>query len=642
MKLITIDFETYYSQDFGFSCLTTEEYVRGPQWETIGFSYKIDNGETRWVPKPYVTSVLASIDWSDAMVVCQNTAFDGAVMAWHYGINPLVWVDIMGMSRAMYPHEKSHSLKSQAERAGIGVKGDEVNAAKGKRYADFTAYELARYGEYCNNDVDLTYTLFMLYMSRGFPKQELKLLDLTLRMFIQPVLELDVKRLTEHLMAVQESKAALLATVRDYMLADANPEYVHAVYSEGTAGIKKLLMSNDKFAAALTSLGVDPPTKVSDKTKRIAWAFAKTDEAFKALEEHEDERVQALVAARLGNKTTLEETRTERFIGMAGRGKFPVPLRYYGAHSGRWSGQDSVNLQNLPARGVNAGKIKKAIMAPAGYVVIDCDSAQIEARVLAWLAGQTDMVQAFLNREDVYSIMATKLYGRLVDRKRVEIGADGVEFNPDKTEGQVGKTVVLGAGYGVGHVKLQGFLKTQAGVVVSLEESKRIIDTYRNASHAIVAFWKRAGDALLALLAGQSMTVDAVGLIRAVPGVGLTLPNGLHIQYPQLRVRTDPETGKSEMVYTSKGLPVRIYGGKVVENICQAVARQVVAEQMLRVSKRYKVVLTVHDAVAIIAKEDEAREARLHLEECMSWVPKWATGLPLACESGVGASYGDC
>lgn len=642
MKLITIDFETFYSSDFGFSCLTTEEYVRGPQWETIGFSYKIDNGETRWVPKPYVTSVLASIDWSDAMVVAQNTAFDGSIMAWRYGIKPLVWVDIMGMSRAMYPHEKSHSLKSQAERAGIGVKGDEVNAAKGKRYADFTAYELARYGEYCNNDVDLTYTLFMLYMSRGFPKQELKLLDLTLRMFIEPVLELDVTRLTEHLTAVQESKTALLETVRDHMLADANPEYVHAVYSEGMAGIKKLLMSNDKFAAALTSLGVDPPTKVSDKTKRIAWAFAKTDEAFKALEEHEDERVQALVAARLGNKTTLEETRTERFIGMAGRGKFPVPLRYYGAHSGRWSGQDSVNLQNLPARGANAGKIKKAIMAPDGYVVIDCDSAQIEARVLAWLAGQTDMVQAFLNREDVYSIMATKLYGRPVDRKRVEIGADGVEFNPDKTEGQVGKTVVLGAGYGVGHVKLQGFLKTQAGVVVSLEESKRIIDTYRNASHAIVAFWKRAGDALLALLAGQSMTVDAVGLIRAVPGVGLTLPNGLHIQYPQLRVRTDPETGKSEMVYTSKGLPVRIYGGKVVENICQAVARQVVAEQMLRVSKRYKVVLTVHDAVAIIAKEDEAREARLHLEECMSWVPKWATGLPLACESGVGASYGDC
>ena len=632
MKLITIDFETFYSQQYGFSCLTTEEYVRGPQWETIGFSYKVNNGPTTWVPKPHVEATLASIDWSDAMVVAQNTAFDGAIMAWHYGINPMAWVDIMGMSRALYPHDRSHSLKAQAERMGAGIKGDEVNNAKGMHYKDFTPYELAKYGEYCNNDVDLTYDIFMQYMSMGFPKQELKLLDLTLRMFIDPVLELDAAQLVTHLEAVKENKMTLLETVRDHMLKDADPDYVHAIYTEGTAGIKKLLMSNDKFAKALESLGVAPPTKVSAATKKTAWAFAKTDEAFKALEEHEDERVQALVAARLGNKTTLEETRTERFIGMATRGKFPVPLRYYGAHSGRWSGQDSVNLQNLPSRGANAGKIKKAIKAPKGYVVIDCDSAQIEARVLAWLAGQADLVQAFRDKQDVYKLMASKIYGVPVEDVTSGSGS----------QRQVGKTVVLGAGYGVGHVKLQAFLKTQAGVTVSLDEAKRIIDAYRSSSFKIADFWKRAGDALNALLTGQSMQVDAIGLIKAIPGKGLTLPNGLHIQYPDLRRVANDETGKDELVYTSKGLPVRIYGGKVVENICQAVARQVVAEQMLRVSKRYKVVLTVHDAVAIIAKEEEAAEAQAYLEECMSWNPKWAVGLPLSCESGMGASYGDC
>ena len=629
MKLITIDLETYYSADFGFSKLTTEEYVRDPRWETIGFSYKVNDGPTQWVPRPYVTSVLASIDWSDAMVVAQNTAFDGAVLAWHYGVNPMAWVDIMGMSRALYPHEKSHSLKAQAERAGVGVKGDEVDAAKGKRYADFTSTELARYGAYCSNDVALTYDLFMRYMGMGFPKQELKLIDLTLRMFIDPVLELDAVQLAEHLESVKESKVTLLESVRDYMLKDADPEYVHAIYTEGTAGIKTLLMSNDKFALALRSLGIEPPTKISPATKKAAWAFAKTDEAFKALQEHEDERVQALVAARLGNKTTLEETRTERFIGMAHRGKFPVPLRYYGAHSGRWSGQDSVNLQNLPSRGANAGKIKKAIRAPKGYVVIDCDSAQIEARVLAWLAGQENLVQAFRDKHDVYKLMATQIYGIRME-------------DVTKTQRQVGKTVVLGAGYGVGHVKLQMFLKTQAGVEVPLEEAKRIIDTYRSSAFCIAQFWRSAGDALKALLTGQTMQLDAVGLIRAVPGKGLTLPNGLHIQYPGLREVPNPDTGKFEMVYTSKGLPVRIYGGKVVENICQAVARQIVAEQMLRVSKRYKVVLTVHDAVAIVAKQEESVEAQAYLEECMSWNPKWAVGLPLACESGVGASYGDC
>jgi DNA polymerase I-like protein with 3'-5' exonuclease and polymerase domains len=629
MKIVTFDAETYYDREYSLSKITTEDYVRSPQFELIGFAIKTNDGPSQWVPKPQCAAFIKSFDWSDAMVVCQNTAFDGAILDWHYGVKPLVWADTLGMSRALYPHDRAHSLKAQAERMGVGVKGDEVMNAIGKRYADFYDAELARYAAYCINDVELTYKIFMMYMEAGFPKQELKLIDLTLRMFIEPVLELDSELLREHLEGVKESKLALLETVRDHMLKDADPDYVHAIYTEGMDGIKKLLMSNDKFALALQSLGVTPPTKISAATKKTAWAFAKTDEAFKALEEHEDERVQALVAARLGNKTTLEETRTERFIGMARRGKFPVPLRYYGAHSGRWSGQDSVNLQNLPSRGANAGKIKKAILAPKGYVVIDCDSAQIEARVLAWLAGQEDLVQAFRDKQDVYKLMATKIYG---------IALDGV----NKTQRQVGKTVVLGAGYGVGHVKLQLFLKTQAGVEVTLEEAKRIIDTYRSASYKIADFWRTAGEALTALTVGQSMQVDAVGLIRAVPGKGLTLPSGLHIQYPNLRAVTNADTGKQELVYTSKGLPVRIYGGKVVENICQAVARQVVAEQMLRVSKRYKAVLTVHDAVAIVAKEEEATEAQAYLEECMSWVPKWATGLPLACESGMGASYGDC
>ncbi len=629
MKIVTFDAETYYDREYSLSKITTEDYVRSPQFELIGFAIKVNDGPTQWVPKPDCEAFLKSFDWSDAMVVCQNTAFDGAILNWRYGVNPQVWADTLGMSRALFPHDRAHGLKVQAERMGVGVKGDEVLNAIGKRYADFYDAELARYAAYCINDVELTYDIFMRYMGMGFPKQELKLIDLTLRMFIDPVLELDPALLREHLEAVKESKLTLLETVRDQMLKDADPEYVHAIYTEGTEGIKKLLMSNDKFALALQSLGVTPPTKISATTKKVAWAFAKTDEAFKALEEHEDERVQILVAARLGNKTTLEETRTERFIGMATRGKFPVPLRYYGAHSGRWSGQDSVNLQNLPSRGANAGKIKNAILAPKGYVVIDCDSAQIEARVLAWLAGQDDLVQAFKDKQDVYKLMATKIYG-------IAIG------DVNKTQRQVGKTVVLGAGYGVGHVKLQMFLKNQAGVEVTLEEAKRIIDTYRSTSFRIAEFWKAAGDALRAMMSGQSMQIDAVGLVKAIPGKGLTLPNGLHIQYPNLREVANADSGKFEMVYTSKGLPVRIYGGKVVENICQAVARQVVAEQMLRVSKRYKVVLTVHDAVAIIAKQEEAAEAQAYLEECMSWNPKWAAGLPLACESGVGASYGDC
>ena len=631
-KVITLDLECYYSTEYSLTKIPTEEYVRSPQFEMIGIAIKHGGMPTMWVEKPDVAAALAAIDWSDAMVVCQNTAFDGAVLSWLYGVKPLAWFDTLGMSRALFPHEKAHGLAKQAERMGIGVKGDEVLHAKGKHYADFTAEELARYGEYCINDTELTYTLFNKYMAMGFPKQELKLMDMTLRMFIEPVLELDKQLLVDHLEAVKDAKEALMESVRDFMLKDADPEYVHAIFSEGMDGIKKLLMSNDKFAKVLESYGVVPPMKVSLRTGKLAYAFAKTDEEFKALEEHPDERVQMLVAARLGNKTTIEETRTERFIGMSTRGKFPVPLRYYGAHSGRWSGQDSVNLQNLPSRGTNAGKIKKAIKAPAGYVVIDCDSAQIEARTLAWLAGQHDLVQAFENKQDVYRLMASQIY---------QIPPEHVTTGP-ASQRQVGKTVVLGAGYGVGPNKLQIFLKTQAGVEVTLDEAKRIIHAYRGTYHKIPELWYRAEQALVALRTGNGYQVDEQGIVRAVPNKGLTLPSGLFIQYPDLAELQDAKTGKFQLRYISKGLPVYIYGGKVVENICQAVARQVVGEQMLRIGRKYKVVLTVHDAVACIAPIEEQEEAQRYVEECMSWRPKWAQTLPLACESGVGASYGDC
>lgn len=631
MEIITLDFETYYSSEYSLTKITTEEYVRFPLYETIGVAIKHNDGQTVWYPKPEVEAALKAIDWSDKMVVAQNTAFDGAIMAWRYGINPKAWCDTLGMSRALYPHEKAHSLKAQAERAGIGAKGDEAMRAIGKRYADFSAPDLALYGDYCINDVELTYALFKKYLAEGFPLQELKLLDLTLRLFIEPRLVLDGDMLKAHLQDVKDRKETLLDQMRDKMLEGANPDFVHMIFSEGMDGIKKLLMSNEKFAEMLRKLGVDPPMKLSPTTGKMTYAFAKTDEAMKTLAEHPDEQVQAIVAARLGHKTTLEETRTERFIGMAARGAFPVPLRYYGAHSGRWSGQDKVNLQNIPARGMYGGKLKKAIKAPPGYVVIDCDSSQIEARTLAWMAGQYDLVQAFEKKEDVYKIMASRIY---------QVPTDKV----DKTQRQVGKTVILGAGYGVGHVKLRAFLKLQAGVEVSEAEAKSIIMTYRQTYNRIPELWDRANKALESLHYGNEATIDIPGLCKT-DAIGITLPSGLHIQYPDLRRVSEERTvGDSRLgwVYTSKGITTKVYGGLVTENICQAVARCVIGEQMLRVRKRYPVVLTVHDAIACIAPIEEAKEAQQYVEDCMSWRPKWAPDLPLACESGVGPSYGDC
>lgn len=385
MKIITLDFETYYSRQFSLTKLTTEEYVRSPDFEVIGVSVQVGSDEPVWFSgtRKETKEFLESFDFGSNLALAHNAMFDAAILSWHFDIHPKGWLDTLSMGRALHGTEVGGSLAVLAKHYELGVKGDEVLNALGKRRADFTPTELARYGEYCKNDVALTWSLFAA-MSETFPKLELRLIDLTIRMFSEPLLQLDNKMLTNHLRQVQESKDALMGVL-----------IVKGVTSD-------YLMSNPKFAVLLQAYGVEPPMKMSPTTGKETYAFSKTDEEFKALLEHENPEVQALVATRLGIKSTLEETRTQRFIGISERGPMPVPLRYYAAHTGRWGGDDKLNLQNLP----RGGALKYAIIPPAGYVMLDSDSSQIEARTLAWLAGQNDLVEAFEKGEDVYKIMA--------------------------------------------------------------------------------------------------------------------------------------------------------------------------------------------------------------------------------------------
>lgn len=607
MDIITIDFETYYDKEFSLSKITTEEYIRSPQFEIIGVAIKVNNGQTEWASgtKPQIKEWLQTFNWADSMVVAHNTTFDGAILSWHLGVNPRYWADTLCMARALHGVEVGGSLKALAERYNIGEKGTEVINALGKTRADFTTEELSRYGDYCINDVELTYKLFNI-IGRKIPKQEFKIIDLTLRMFIDPVLELDMSLLQQHRDDIKVIKEKLLAEC---------------------GADKGDLMSNGKFADLLLNLGVNPPMKVSLATGKDTWAFSKTDEEFTQLASHPDVRVQTLVNARLGTKSTLEETRTERFIGIAGRGKLPVPIKYYAAHTGRFGGEDKINLQNLPSRGTNANKLKKSITAPFGYSLIDADSSQIEARVLAWLAGQDDLVEAFAKGEDVYKKMASAIYNK-------------PEEEIDKTERFVGKTTILGAGYGMGAVKFQSQLKN-FGVEVSIEESRRIIDIYRSTNDKIGRLWAQAQQFLVNISRGDSAVIGLTGVLEVIPEEkAIKLPSGLLMRYEGLSfVQGDKGL---EFSYKSRYGRNRIYGGKVIENVCQAIARCIIAEQMLLIAKKYRVVLTVHDAVMCVVKDEEVDEATKYIEECMRWTPDWATGLPVNCESGSGKSYGDC
>jgi DNA polymerase len=610
VNLITIDFETFYEKStFSLSKLTTEEYVRSDRFEVIGVAVKVNDGETEWGSGTHeqIKSWLQTFDWENSGVLAHNMMFDGFILSERFGIYPKIYLDTLCMGRALHGVEVGASLGALTERYKIGEKGTEVLNASGKNRVDFTPEDLERYGDYCINDVELTHKLFNIMMNRGFPKKELKLIDLTLRMFCQPKLDLNLNLLEMHLTDIKEKKEKLLVD----------------------AGIedKGELASNPKFAELLKQFGVPVPMKISPTTGKETFALAKNDEEFKALAEHPDVRVQALVAARMGTKSTLEETRTDRFIGIAKRGLMPVPLKYYAAHTGRWGGSDSLNLQNLPSRGDNAGKLKKAIEAPEGYVILDADSSQIEARVLAWLSGQNDLVEAFRDGKDVYKIMASAIYGKDVS----EI---------TKEERFVGKTTILGAGYGMGAQKFRAQLKT-FGAEVTEGEARHIIQVYRDTYPYIVQLWRQAQLALEALTKDSVTSLGRDGVLELVPEErAIRMPSKLLLRYDGL-IPTRDDKGIQYQYKTRYGWN-KIYGGKVIENVCQAIARCIIGEQMIKVSKKYPVVLTVHDAIACIAPEDEAKEAQAYVEECMRWTPDWAEGLPVNCESGYGKNYGDC
>ena len=633
MDIVTIDLETYYDREYSLSKMTTEAYVRDPRFETVGVAIKVNGYPTDWYSGSDPGKFLRQLDYRDKAILCHNTAFDGAILSWHYGIRPKLWLDTLSMARPLHGSTIGVSLKALASHYGIGEKGDEVINALGKRRADFTPEAMARYAEYCVKDVDLTYELFRK-LAKGFPSQEIQLIDTILRMYTEPTLVLDTELLNKHLEDEVKRKDDLLASLGN----------VTGFVGEDDA--RSTLMSNAKMAQLLTNFGVEPPSKTSKTTGKLTFAFSKTDKAFTDLLEHPNPFVSTAVAARLGVKSTIEESRTRSLLGVASRGPLPIMLNYYGAHTGRLSGGDKMNLQNLP----RGGALRRSLRAPDGKVLVACDSSQIEARVVAWLAGQSDLLAAFAEGRDVYSEFASDVYQRKVSKS-------------DKLERFVGKTCILGLGYGMGATKFRESLALGLGgikVEIDEVEAQRIVRLYREKNHRIATLWNRCAVALKHIEGGMEFDIAPHVLPSLVTArEGIRLPNKLHIRYPALHV-SQSDTGVGGFVYASDqrqfreaikarvtGEPVdpdkmtRIYGGKVVENIVQAVARIVVTDQMVEISKRHRVILQVHDEVVIACDEDEADDAKAFVMGVMSTPPAWAAGLPVACEADVGKTYGD-
>ena len=665
--ILTIDFETRWDPaDYTLSKMTTEEYIRDPRFKAFGACIHEFGTDkiTQWYRGDELPRIFDTYDWSTTAVLAHNAQFDVSIMAWRYGINPCFIFDSLSMARAIRGVEVGNSLAKLAEVYGLPAKGKAVTSSAG--LVDLPPAIEKELAEYCAHDVYLCEQVFSKLLMgldpatgdlRGqYPTKELRLIDMTLRMYTDPQLELDQEMLEEALKVEREQRESLLSRldVTDGMLA-----------------------SNPQFAKLLESLGVPVPYKRSKTTGKQTLALAKNDALFQALLNGDNEDVSALCEARLKVKSTTERTRAQRFLDISKRGRLPVPLSYYGAATGRWTASkgSAINMQNLK----RGSFLRKAIMAPEGYQLVVGDLSQIEPRVLAWLSDYEDMLLIFKQGGDPYAAFGAQMFN---------IPGMTKESHPDLR--QSAKSALLGCGYGLGWASFAGQLLTgflgappvrydkafakKLGVdrayverFISSEENltkmveiphtctdeellthcvaaKRIIDIYRATAWPVVALWEMFGQLLVRSLAGGEEVVYKCLTFRKEE---IELPNGMRLLYPKLRQEQErdadgkPIPGKVNWVYGEEGVKAtKLYPGKITNNVVQGVARIVMTDGMLRVDKRFPVKGTVHDELIALVPDEEVENAKTWVLAQMTMEPKYLPGIPLAADGGAHRRYG--
>ena len=689
MDILTLDFETYYGDDYTLSKMTTEAYVRDPRFEMILVSVKFNDQPTFWILRDRFEHLCTEIDWANTACIAQHAHFDGLILSHHFGCKPAMWIDTLSMARVIDGPKAGNSLRDLCIRHGVGFKGDYVAGVKGKRLKDFSNYELQQYGEYCCNDTDRAYDLAQIFMPQ-LPAAELQLIDLTIRMFTEPVFVGDPERLRAAVASERQRKIELLKRINLVCEScggsgesrDLIAGLVACPKCSGTGVDKKPVGSNEQFADLLRGFGVEPETKTSPSTGEQIYAFAKTDPAMQSLLEDADEDVRFLAEARIGIKSNIIETRAQRFLGMAERGTLPVYIKHAGAHTLRPSGGDGVNWLNMSNDIENAPRpemaaLKQSIMAPPGHKIVEVDSGQGEARILAWLAGQQDLIDAFAQGRDVYSEYASTVYQRPVDRKNVKA---------DYIPGQVGKIGILSFGFGSGwYTASAGFLKGVLGAppiqfkeadmlalsvdptpflnnprkvnqVVAmpsrLELNDRfihcavvnaLVQRYRqkyqkicgNRAAKIVGFWDTCELAINAMIRGEEMVFGAHGVFRTAKD-RVYGPTGLWLDYRGIERDAD-----GAATYWDGRKRTKIYGSLLAENFVQHMHRLIVGDQMLEIAEVCKVGLWTYDAVAVVVPESAAELTYQFMVNVLARAPAWAKGLPLAASGGIGTTLAE-
>jgi len=650
--VVTLDFETYYGRGYslGRADTNTIDYVCDPKFKIHCVGVKVDDDPVQMFREDEMSEFeqfMSELSNSGEPIalLCHNTAFDAFILHHHFDWHPNFYLDTMSMSKGMFVGAPA-SLKNLSMRlwpAESGMrKGEELALSKDIR--DLPPELMDIIADYCIQDVTLTYEAFKL-MFEHFPDDEMTLIHINIRMFAEPCFCVDTQLIKDEIDDQVESKKAAFKA----------------------AGLPQtVLSSNQKFGIYLETQGYDLPVKENAKGTLIPALGQKDWPFLKFMAAHPE--LAHVFEGRKFAKSAIQESRARRFLSTSAMlgGKMPVPLRYYGAHTGRYSGGEKLNLQNLPRidkYDPNSGRLRKSLVAPEGYSVIVSDLSNIEARVLAWVSGQEYLIQMYKDGGDPYLFMASKIYDFDYD-ETMEIRREPTKERPDvhpdhdpdfrKPQRNVGKVSVLGLGYGMGASKFWVTMNTgpmgMAPVMMTEQEAQAIVDTYRTTNFAVVDYWRECEQIIEEMV--QRRTDIRFGPLE-VHGTNLIMPNNMALQYPNLCAVPDargtsfqysPELTPRGELKTRKFL----WGGTLTENIVQALARIIITEQSIQIENyldetfgldRARTVHMVHDELIVIGPEEHAETIYDKMVEIMSTPPTWAPDLPLECEGGFAHNY---
>jgi DNA polymerase len=515
----------------------------------------------------------------------------------------------------------------------LPAKGETMDF-KGLYWEDMTDEQKEAYEEYCIKDIKLESHLFCeMFKLFSRPEIEIHLAHHTLELYTRPQLVFD-----------KELGKDLIIRMRRELNTSL----------ERTGFTEKELSGDLSFAKIMIDAmpeGETIPLKKGKPTKNMIPmtgagmipAFAKDDEGMIELQHHPSQQVRNLANARIELNSWPNWIKRLKSIGIQSKlldSHFPIPLVYYGGHTGRGSGTEKINVQNLGAAKAHklVQMIRHTMRAPEGSLLCISDLSAIEARMLAWMAQEQQLLDIYYINGDVYIAFASKLFKCEVTKKD----------NP--IERGVGKTTILGCGYGMGWKtfleRLVVLPELQSRVMmgeINKAYSKRAIDTYRTTYQRIPDYWAELESAFRWVTKYPRKTREVHPGLRLWCEGHLThikLPNDRILYYPQSRVKATYNTfgDLTEQIRWKYG---PTWGGSLTENVDQALARDILMEALLRweQTSKYRVALHVHDELMSVVPKEDAEEALAMLNKCMTVVPKWAEGLPLNAEGFISEYY---